>query len=222
MYRVFIFFCSQVVYVARNPKDVMVSYYHHHKLIKFHDFNGNVEEFARYFMQDKCSSYRVFIILSLSLEFYCIFSCLTVKCSIRRSSHTSWVHGIWNAVIPITSCFSFTKIWRRRGPILLFLSRLFLAIEKSVDWVITRVSHLLGHAEFARKHRKSGSLSGQIPERRSTRETDSALDIWKSVTKCSRQQGRRKTERQFPREWKIYAERWSSAALSVQSRQLVV
>lgn len=43
----------QVVYVARNPKDVIVSYYFHHKLIKIHGFEGNMEEFAQYFMNDE-------------------------------------------------------------------------------------------------------------------------------------------------------------------------
>ena len=42
-----------MVYVARNPKDVIVSFYHHHTLIKAHDFKGNVEEFAQYFMDDE-------------------------------------------------------------------------------------------------------------------------------------------------------------------------
>jgi len=31
----------------------MVSYYHHHKLIKFHDYKGSLEEFAQYFMDGK-------------------------------------------------------------------------------------------------------------------------------------------------------------------------
>ena len=39
--------------MARNPKDAMVSYYHHHKLIKFHDYKGSLEEFAQYFMDGK-------------------------------------------------------------------------------------------------------------------------------------------------------------------------
>jgi len=41
----------KVVYVARNPKDVIVSFYHHHKLIKFHEFKGDVARFADYFMK---------------------------------------------------------------------------------------------------------------------------------------------------------------------------
>ena len=46
-------YTSKVVYVARNPKDVMVSYYFHHKLIKWPGFTGNMEEFVEYFMQDE-------------------------------------------------------------------------------------------------------------------------------------------------------------------------
>jgi len=47
---------SKVVYVARNPKDVIVSYYHHHRLVKLHDFTGNLDQFAQYFMDDKVLS----------------------------------------------------------------------------------------------------------------------------------------------------------------------
>lgn len=44
---------GQVVYVARNPKDVIVSYFHYHRLIDFHQFTGDLESFADYFMSDK-------------------------------------------------------------------------------------------------------------------------------------------------------------------------
>lgn len=43
----------QVVYVARNPKDVIVSYFFHHKLIKIHGFSGDIEQFAQFFMDDE-------------------------------------------------------------------------------------------------------------------------------------------------------------------------
>jgi hypothetical protein len=43
----------QVVYVARNPKDVIVSYYYHHKLIKLHGYTGTLDEFAEFFMNDE-------------------------------------------------------------------------------------------------------------------------------------------------------------------------
>lgn len=42
-----------MVYVARNPKDVIVSYYFHNKLMKAHGFSGTIDEFAEYFMQDE-------------------------------------------------------------------------------------------------------------------------------------------------------------------------
>ncbi|EFX63687.1 hypothetical protein DAPPUDRAFT_231919 [Daphnia pulex] len=43
----------KVVYVARNPKDVIVSFYHHHKLMKMQGCDGNLENFADYFMKDQ-------------------------------------------------------------------------------------------------------------------------------------------------------------------------
>ncbi|XP_037073274.1 sulfotransferase family cytosolic 1B member 1-like [Pollicipes pollicipes] len=36
----------KVVYVARNPKDICVSYYHHCKLFQCHDFTGDLELFV--------------------------------------------------------------------------------------------------------------------------------------------------------------------------------
>nr|CAH0106923.1 unnamed protein product [Daphnia galeata] len=44
---------TKVVYVARNPKDVIVSYYYHHKLIKLHGYIGTLDDFAEYFMNDE-------------------------------------------------------------------------------------------------------------------------------------------------------------------------
>ncbi|KZS13785.1 sulfotransferase family cytosolic 1B member 1 [Daphnia magna] len=47
---------SKVVYVARNPKDVIVSYFHFHKLMNQHKFTGDLESFADYFMKDRLYS----------------------------------------------------------------------------------------------------------------------------------------------------------------------
>ncbi|XP_065577628.1 sulfotransferase 1C4-like isoform X2 [Artemia franciscana] len=43
----------KVVYVARNPKDVCVSWYYHHKLIKFQETKASFEEFMNLFINDE-------------------------------------------------------------------------------------------------------------------------------------------------------------------------
>ena len=44
---------AKVIYVARNPKDAMVSFYHHHKLMHVHGYVGDLPSFARRFMSDQ-------------------------------------------------------------------------------------------------------------------------------------------------------------------------
>ena len=44
---------AKVVYVVRNPKDVLVSYYHHHKLITGHGYVGDLPSFAQRFMRNE-------------------------------------------------------------------------------------------------------------------------------------------------------------------------
>merc|ERR1740128_321186 len=43
----------KVVYVARNPKDVIVSYFHHHRLFTFQNYTSDIDKFAEYFMNDE-------------------------------------------------------------------------------------------------------------------------------------------------------------------------
>lgn len=43
---------SKVIYVARNPKDTCVSYYHQQRLVKVSDFEGSFPEFLDYFCRD--------------------------------------------------------------------------------------------------------------------------------------------------------------------------
>jgi sulfotransferase len=45
---------SKVVYVARNPKDVVVSYYHLNKLYRTQGYVNDFNTFFEYFMKDLC------------------------------------------------------------------------------------------------------------------------------------------------------------------------
>lgn len=49
---VMLFHLRQVVYVARNPRDVVVSLYHHCRLLKTLDYSGSLEQFVKYFVED--------------------------------------------------------------------------------------------------------------------------------------------------------------------------
>ncbi|RXG73691.1 hypothetical protein Avbf_01807 [Armadillidium vulgare] len=48
----FIIFRGQVIYVARDPKDVAVSYCHHSRLLVGHDFLGTTSQFVDHFVND--------------------------------------------------------------------------------------------------------------------------------------------------------------------------
>ncbi|CAL4064691.1 unnamed protein product, partial [Meganyctiphanes norvegica] len=43
--------CAKVVYVARNPFDVCLSYYHFSRLLKYYNYSGTFEQFAQRFIE---------------------------------------------------------------------------------------------------------------------------------------------------------------------------
>ncbi|KAF4023038.1 hypothetical protein G4228_014859 [Cervus hanglu yarkandensis] len=47
---------SKVIYMARNPKDLVVSYYQFHRSLRTMSYRGTFQEFCRRFMNDKCES----------------------------------------------------------------------------------------------------------------------------------------------------------------------
>ena len=52
-------FNCQVVYVTRNPKDLVCSYMHHHRILKVHDFKGTDEQFVDYFCKGDRKCFRL-------------------------------------------------------------------------------------------------------------------------------------------------------------------
>ncbi|KAF6340557.1 sulfotransferase family 4A member 1 [Rhinolophus ferrumequinum] len=44
---------SKVIYMARNPKDLVVSYYQFHRSLRTMSYRGTFQEFCRRFMNDK-------------------------------------------------------------------------------------------------------------------------------------------------------------------------
>lgn len=45
---------AKIVYIARNPKDVIVSYYHLNKLYRTQGYVNDFETFFKYFTNDLC------------------------------------------------------------------------------------------------------------------------------------------------------------------------
>ncbi|XP_014240125.1 sulfotransferase 4A1-like isoform X2 [Cimex lectularius] len=43
---------SKVIYVARNPDDVVASYYYHNKLVRLHDYTNDFQQYWNYFKND--------------------------------------------------------------------------------------------------------------------------------------------------------------------------
>jgi hypothetical protein len=42
-----------VIYVARNPKDAIVSFFYFHKLVKLCYYAGEMDDFVDYFLNNK-------------------------------------------------------------------------------------------------------------------------------------------------------------------------
>ncbi|KAB7498678.1 Sulfotransferase 1C4 [Armadillidium nasatum] len=44
---------SKVLYIARNPRDVTISYHHHSRLIRNHNYTGNLDSFVDHMINDR-------------------------------------------------------------------------------------------------------------------------------------------------------------------------
>jgi hypothetical protein len=75
---------AKVVYIARNPKDVVVSYYHLNKLYRTQGYVNDFEMFFKYFLNDLCTFiYHNFlfrnIYVFIILHFYHSFAYSTLE-----------------------------------------------------------------------------------------------------------------------------------------------
>ncbi|KAG0720242.1 Sulfotransferase 1C4 [Chionoecetes opilio] len=43
---------TKAVYMARNPKDVVLSFFHHSRIFKARGYKGTFEQFVQYFLDD--------------------------------------------------------------------------------------------------------------------------------------------------------------------------
>ncbi|NXQ38585.1 ST4A1 Sulfotransferase, partial [Catharus fuscescens] len=65
---------SKVIYMARNPKDLVVSYYQFHRSLRTMSYRGTFQEFCRRFMNDKfIPHYQLFSGVYLVLRFGVLF-----------------------------------------------------------------------------------------------------------------------------------------------------
>lgn len=60
------FYYLQVIYMARNPKDLVVSYYQFHRSLRTMSYRGTFQEFCRRFMNDKCKCHRMCVLYPIT------------------------------------------------------------------------------------------------------------------------------------------------------------
>lgn len=98
----------QVIYLARNPKDVIVSYYHFHKLMKAQTFTGDLDQFAQYFMDNE-REYRLHNLIK-SIKFN------LKSCHYETVFATPYFHHVltaWQKRHHPNMLFMFYEDWRK-------------------------------------------------------------------------------------------------------------
>lgn len=69
----------QVIYMARNPKDLVVSYYQFHRSLRTMSYRGTFQEFCRRFMNDKRKYVGYWDTVKLPSGFKSVNSCTALS-----------------------------------------------------------------------------------------------------------------------------------------------
>jgi len=158
-----------VVYVARNPKDVIVSYFHHSRLVNSIPFQGDLDKFAEYFMNDECTiDYFIDFSDMLLIEDFNNFSVLlSIFCS------------YFGGLVPKRSPERFLPFLRRYEE-----SRLLF--QSLISKILLRLLIILSlNVEPALPDWKSVHLFGQNPVRGTAADANKTLAICQHVQKWS-------------------------------------
>lgn len=89
--------------MARNPKDLVVSYYQFHRSLRTMSYRGTFQEFCRRFMNDKCKNrlsmldviyMTVFMFCFIYLFFFNPPSSRTISFSLPLVAYGSWFEHV--------------------------------------------------------------------------------------------------------------------------------
>lgn len=84
---------TKIVLSLRNPKDVFVSFYHHHKGLKFFEYDGKFEDYLPIIVAGECKIQFIFLlIVSQTLRFL-------------KSLRTIDIKGTKRSLKPLRKCF---------------------------------------------------------------------------------------------------------------------
>lgn len=98
---------SQVIYVSRNPKDVVVSFYHFHQMAAFLPDFSTFAEFLPHFLEGTCKFKHVGCILTKCPGSYLVI-CLLLPISVCYGSWFDHVKDWTNSTATVSNLLHVT------------------------------------------------------------------------------------------------------------------